>query len=718
MTQDLTAARFQPPAQPSQQWLRSRLLRRLANRPFSVLVVEAAAGYGKSLLTEQWLTQLDQPYYWLNLSEQNLTPAAFIKDLESIFKQLSLAANRAETTEASAEEQLILCLKELDSSLKKTTWLVLDHLENLASPTTLALIQTLLDHRPHHLKLVICSRQPTGLKLTDYQIREQLLNLQAWDLALDPQEFSELAEQLFPQATWLEKARLYQDTLGWPAALRLQSHQLASWLEQEIGQHLTAPNRSTLFKLTDQPGSASATALVELTQLGLITPSGHCHPLLQRYLFEQPLHTAHSLVSPPIWPGLENRSKTAVQHELIQLVQLQASEKEEHLLSLKHLNWLHCLKGQPKAARGYNREAFAWASQQGLLACEPALELDAILIEVCKGHLHLALAKLEKHLPPATLAASSLTALYHLIRARIYWQQGEDQLAETAAVYSLLTSGEEQLETFLQALLLLAEIHATLGRLAASFVLLEEADQLLLRAPLHPEPWQARMTYIKTWLWLQEGKQELALTWMSQLAKQFHDLGPMELHLHLNYLQALLLTHKPAEALNAFEALPEVNHHYPAAAENIHRRVTWSLILAAKRQPAVAREELHQALLLAEPEQIRRPFLDAGPGLQELLAEVAKSLAPGSAVLRFIESMQPQGKQPAPSLHAPLNEKLSSREQEVLLLVAEGLSNSEIGERLFISLHTVKTHLKHLMKKLDVRSRTQAVTRARELRLI
>lgn len=61
---------------------------------------------------------------------------------------------------------------------------------------------------------------------------------------------------------------------------------------------------------------------------------------------------------------------------------------------------------------------------------------------------------------------------------------------------------------------------------------------------------------------------------------------------------------------------------------------------------------------------------------------------------------------------------LSTRELEVLQLMAEGLSNQEIAERLFLSLATIKTHSSNLFLKLDVKRRTQAVEKARLLRLI
>ena len=61
---------------------------------------------------------------------------------------------------------------------------------------------------------------------------------------------------------------------------------------------------------------------------------------------------------------------------------------------------------------------------------------------------------------------------------------------------------------------------------------------------------------------------------------------------------------------------------------------------------------------------------------------------------------------------------LSRRELEVLQLIAEGLSNQQIAERLFLSLNTIKTHSSRLFEKMDVKSRTQAVEQGRRLHII
>lgn len=102
--------------------------------------------------------------------------------------------------------------------------------------------------------------------------------------------------------------------------------------------------------------------------------------------------------------------------------------------------------------------------------------------------------------------------------------------------------------------------------------------------------------------------------------------------------------------------------------------------------------------------------------LEEAIAlaveEFPTQVLPSAAVMRH----PPQGSQPAKS--QPLVEPLSGREMEVLRLMAEGLSNSEIAEKLHVTVGTVKTHANAIFGKLEARNRTLAVGRARTLKLI
>ncbi|HSW50474.1 MAG TPA: LuxR C-terminal-related transcriptional regulator, partial [Bryobacteraceae bacterium] len=128
---------------------------------------------------------------------------------------------------------------------------------------------------------------------------------------------------------------------------------------------------------------------------------------------------------------------------------------------------------------------------------------------------------------------------------------------------------------------------------------------------------------------------------------------------------------------------------------------------------------LGEALALAEPNGFIRTFIDEGSPMAGLLtAVVARGPVPGYATALLHALQEPS---PAPGGSLPggsLIETLTRRELEVLKLVAQGLSNEEIGERLFLSLSTVKGHNRNIFDKLQVQRRTEAVARARELRLL
>ncbi|MDZ7810010.1 MAG: LuxR C-terminal-related transcriptional regulator [Arhodomonas sp.] len=134
--------------------------------------------------------------------------------------------------------------------------------------------------------------------------------------------------------------------------------------------------------------------------------------------------------------------------------------------------------------------------------------------------------------------------------------------------------------------------------------------------------------------------------------------------------------------------------------------------LLATGQLDTAEEVLRKVLAFAADESLWRPFFYIGPRLREHVAALGRAgVAPAVALDTVLSATA--GSRPAPKC-----DPLHARETQILSLVAEGVKNREIGERLFLSEETVKWYLKSLYRKLEVGNRTAAVARARELGLL
>jgi LuxR family maltose regulon positive regulatory protein len=144
---------------------------------------------------------------------------------------------------------------------------------------------------------------------------------------------------------------------------------------------------------------------------------------------------------------------------------------------------------------------------------------------------------------------------------------------------------------------------------------------------------------------------------------------------------------------------------------------TRTLQALAVSAPEASLAFLTEALSLAQPEGMIRTFADLGEPLAPILREAALRGTVPKYVGQILAAIKGRQKEVASS-PSSLVEPLSERELAVLRLVAAGLSNREIAEKLIISPGTAKSHINHICGKLGVRNRTHAVTRAKELGLV
>jgi LuxR family maltose regulon positive regulatory protein len=315
----------------------------------------------------------------------------------------------------------------------------------------------------------------------------------------------------------------------------------------------------------------------------------------------------------------------------------------------------------------------------------------------------------------APLAAGASEA--HVGLARVLYEWNDLDAAEQHAQQGLQLGQQVQnSDRFISCEVLLARVQLARGDAAVAAALLAEASQSVRqRNAVYriPEVVAAQVQTL-----LHQGNLEAA----AQLA-QAHELP-------LSQAQVHLAQGNPAVALAVLEPWLQEVDAKDWADERLKALVLQALALQAQGDTDEAEHVLGDALALAESGGFVRTFVDEGLPMERLLSATAahgyvpdyieKLLAAfGTGALARSETPAPRRSVAAPVASAqPLIEPLSHREVEVLQLIAQGCSNQEISERLFLALDTVKGHNRRIFDKLQVQRRTEAVARARELGLL
>jgi LuxR family maltose regulon positive regulatory protein len=267
--------------------------------------------------------------------------------------------------------------------------------------------------------------------------------------------------------------------------------------------------------------------------------------------------------------------------------------------------------------------------------------------------------------------------------------------------------------------LMAGRLKLTAGDIAAAGEYLERARPLVENAPF-PD-WIGRFGRLQLECWLAQGRLRAAVEWADEMLRDDALEGQPESELAHLAMARVLIVKGDGPSLERALALLERLHH-AAAAEGRAGVQIEALALEAlahwkRGARAGALTSLERALRLAEPDGYVRLFADLRLPMARLLQE-----ARSRAVLPdFVETLLAAfGGDRSCSPHAAevLPEPLTPREQEVLALVAAGLTNREIAEQLVISSETVKKHTGTIYGKLGVSNRTEAVARARALDLL
>jgi len=291
--------------------------------------------------------------------------------------------------------------------------------------------------------------------------------------------------------------------------------------------------------------------------------------------------------------------------------------------------------------------------------------------------------------------------------AYIHYQWNDLAAAEEHAISCIRLAPQIECGTVVSAEVLLARISAMRGDFAGAADCLKKAAEYSGTRSLVDHTTEVAAAHVN--LLIQQGKLEQA----AALAET-HGM-PME------QARIFLARGDARSALAILDSLRWKIMEMDRPDEQLKAMVLQSAAFFADGEKNKAVRMLGDALKMAREGGFIRLFLDEGAVMKSLLTETLRQGIQPEYAGKLLEAFRAERNQPLQKTgdsDQHLIEPLTARELEVLRLISAGLSNREIGERLFLALSTVKGHSRIIYDKLQVQRRTEAIARARELGLL
>ncbi|AMZ74471.1 MULTISPECIES: helix-turn-helix transcriptional regulator [Pseudomonas] len=404
---------------------------------------------------------------------------------------------------------------------------------------------------------------------------------------------------------------------------------------------------------------------------------------------------------------LSGDGEQAREHFLQAQASLDPEAWAQRLLCLGGLTQQALLEGELASAHRINRQALCLARAQGSLVFEGLLELDHAQVLEQRGAPHRAdhlLAAVQALLDKPGQDFSPLLGRIALRRGRLALRMGFEERAAEQFQAGLETGLHSLDKQVLYGFLGKASLAANQGDYGEAFMQLRDAERIMQQRHIPDTVYRGVLLQTSCQFWLQQGRAELAHEALTRVLRHFR--GPQAKHAPPATLELIA-------RLEYLLVLAEV---YLQRAQEPQACLQAMITRAQQSEMHSLETELH--LVLTEVVWLSGDRSQARTLLQEGLKRVTCWRA--QQALCELRLRQPelghwtQSAAPIePSTTGAEDTLLSHRELEVLQLIAQGHSNQQIAEQLFISLHTVKTHARRIHSKLGVQRRTQAVAKAK-----
>jgi ATP/maltotriose-dependent transcriptional regulator MalT len=406
---------------------------------------------------------------------------------------------------------------------------------------------------------------------------------------------------------------------------------------------------------------------------------------------------------------LQGRMDEARDHFEQALSDLTPKAWTARLLCLSGRTQQALLCGDLELAHSINREALCLARAEGSLLFEALLELDhAQLLEQrgASARAEELLAGLCEILGSSVERPTPLLGRIALRRGRLALSMGQQERAAEHFQQGL----DDCLRSFdkrvLYGFLGQAQLAADQGDYPQAFMRLRDAERLMQQRQIPDTVYRGVLLQVSSEFWLQQGRPELAREALTRVLRHYR--GP-------HARQAPPATLELVPRIERLLILAETRLHQAlqpmARLQCLFEQAQANRMIVLEAELLLAMGEV--ASLLDERESARQYFergrtLASHFNLSRLLLKFEEQVSDAWVDLAQEKKLSDESGDES---------SLSLRESQVLELIASGNSNQQIADKLFISLHTVKTHVRRIHAKLGVERRTHAVARARILGL-
>lgn len=737
MKLDLIDSKLRAPQMLAGQVKRRDLLEALgSSRPRPVVLVSATTGYGKTTMLAQWASRSRRPFTWLSLDERDNDPIVLLSYLANALDRIApLDPDLFDDLSApgvTTETEVVLRLASSLERIERGFVLVIDDVHELESPRCIDILDALVGHVPKGSQIALCGRGQPSRHVGSLRAQGQVLELGPEELRMNFEEAGQLLAEAGAELSESDTEKLVERTEGWPAGLYLaalsiqrggspvgvaesfdgSNRYVADYLRSEVFSRLPDSELRLLMQTSALErfcaplcdailGTSDSAVLLDSLEASnlFVVPLDQSRTWF-RYnrLFRESLLAELERTEPGAVGGLLARaSDWCNEHgaagDAIAYAQAANDLPRVGKLLLEHgqheyqrgravtvERWLDWLEGHPDLERnGWIAAPGAWFSalrgnsdRTERLADIAAIALDYEESETARDEIEAWLALTRVIGGKGGLEAMSRDAEYAVEtfpRASPWWLSGALMLAMT-----LFLKGEEEDADDLFARVVEAGGQAEAWN-GTSVALAERASLAADR-----DDWVAAERLVVE-----------AEAVMRRARMQAYPPNAIVLA-----VAARVALHR-RESKRAHSLLAEVQMLRPQltralATISIQTRVVLAQAYIALADPAGARTQLREASGLLREGRSFGLLTDRIDDLQAQL-EAIRIRTPGASTL-------------------------TTAELRLLPMLPTHLSFPEIGERLFVSRHTVKSQAMSIYRKLDVTSRADAVERARELGLL